>query len=111
LEASFAVLAASSPFVGQVYASYQLAKGLYGAYKSVRAVSNAYNRQGPMGAVGALGKEIVSSQLAGVQTELGWGLIANRIAPQARPVARSLLAECVEKLTAEEIDFVSRHLI
>ena len=111
LEASFATLAASSPFVGQVYASYQLAKGLYGAYKSVRAVSSAYNTQGLMGAAKVLGREMVSTQLAGVQAKLGWDIIGDRIDPRVQAAAKSLLTECVEKLTAEEIDFVSRHLL
>jgi len=111
LEASFATLAASSPFVGQVYASYQLAKGIYGAYKSARAVTSAYETQGPVGAAKIIGTELLSKQLTGVQTELGWDLIGNRIDPKAQAAAKSLLTECVETLTAEEIDFVSRHLV
>jgi hypothetical protein len=111
LEVSFATLASSSPFVGQVYASYQLAKGLYGAYESVRAVSSAYNTQGAIGAAKALGTEMVSTQLAGVQAKLGWDMIGHRIDPRVQSVAKSLLTECVEKLTAQEMDFVSRHLV
>jgi hypothetical protein len=110
LEAGFATLAASSPFIGQVYASYQLAKGLYGVYKSVRTVSSAYNAEGPMGAAKALGKEIVSTQLAGVQAKLGWDMIENRIDPSVQAAAKSLFTECVEQLTEEEMSFVSRHL-
>jgi len=77
----------------------------------VRAVTDAYNTQGPLGAAKVLGTEIVSRQLAGVQAKLGWDLIANRIDPNVQAAAKSLLTECVEKLTAEEIDFVSRHLV
>jgi hypothetical protein len=111
LEAGFAALATSSPFVGQVYTSYQLAKGFYSAYKSVRAVSKAYDAQGPMAAAKVMGMEIVSTQLSGVQVELGWDLIANKIDPSVRAAAKSLFTECVEKLTEEEMDFVSRHLV
>jgi len=110
-QAIFATLAASSPFVGQVYASYQLANGLYGTYKSVRAVTDAYNTQGPVSAAKVLGTEILSSQLTGAQAKLGWDLIASRIDPKVQPAAKSLLTECVEKLTAQEMDFVSRHLV
>ncbi len=106
----FAALAVSSPFVGQVYAGYQLANGLYNAYKSARAVTNAYATQGAVGAAKALGTEILSSQLAGTQAQLGWNLIASRIDPKVQPAAKWLLTECVEKLSAKEIDFVERHL-
>jgi hypothetical protein len=106
----FATLAASSPFVGQVYASYQLANGLYSAYKSAGAVANAYETQGAVEAARVLGIEVLSSQLAGTQAQLGWNLIANRIDPEVQPAAKWLLTECVEKLTAKEIDFVERHL-
>ena len=111
MEAGFATLAASSPFVGQVYASYQLAKGIYGAYKSALAATSAYKTQGPVGAAKIIGTEVLSTHLAGVQTKLGWDLVGSRIDPKAQAAAKSLLAECVETLTAEEIDFVSRHLV
>jgi hypothetical protein len=64
-----------------------------------------------VGAAKVLGKEIVSTQLAGVQAKLGWDLIANRIDPKVQAAAKPLFTECVEKLTAQEMDFVSRHLV
>jgi len=106
----FATLAVSSPFIGQVYASYRLANGLYNAYKSAGAVTNAYATQGAVEAAKVLGIEILSGQLAETQAQVGWNLIASRIDPEVQPAAKLLLTECVEKLTVEEIDFVERHL-
>jgi hypothetical protein len=102
-DTSFAAIASVQPFVGELFVCYKLVNAIY-------SVAKAYGEQGPEGVAKVIGKEVISGPLTGNQGTLAWNLIANNLDPSFHVVAKALLEECVDGITNEEIDFVSRSL-
>jgi len=109
-EKAFGALAQSTPFVGQVYTTIQVAKLMYQWWDTIRDMSNAYDRNGWEGVIKVAGKEMARNYLSSTQADIVWNAIEDKIQPQYSRTAKTIVEYAVNKLTDEEVDYVDRWL-
>ena len=101
----------------QIYAAYKSVDLIYSSWNLIQNCSESYKVEGYAGVAKTLGSTVTASaigsgieKIGGVETNILWAGIKEKIPSEQRPLTRNVLSTVIDKLDEKEIDYVEQYL-